>query len=135
VPFEIPRHLDLDVCEEPRGLLAWRLAVAVVRVVLQGSSTPPASTWFDKAPITTGDRAASTVHSGCRGTGECRTPRPCTFVLADMSSADDRVPSQNRPPASIRIRSSGTLSLVLPFSWCGGSVVPTSGTRTLGPSR
>jgi hypothetical protein len=36
VPFEIPRHLDLDVCEGPRGLLAWRLAVAAVRVVLHG---------------------------------------------------------------------------------------------------
>jgi hypothetical protein len=47
-------------------------------------------------------RAVSNAEWGCRGKGECCTPRPCTFALAHASSPDDRVPSRKQRPAWFR---------------------------------
>jgi hypothetical protein len=56
-------------------------------------------------------RVANTAHSGCTGRGGSHIHRPCTFVLADMSSADDRAPSRSRPATSIGNRPARTYSL------------------------
>jgi hypothetical protein len=66
----------------------WRRRVA------DDATTPPLSRC--------GARAASNARWDCRGRGECRIPRPCTFVPSQMFSPDYRVSSQNHPAFSIR---------------------------------